>query len=201
MFSNVMPWHEHGFGYYFKNFVTLRTYFPWIFLVGAAIAYVLYFLKDKPLREHTIRWIILALGYLLLISIPAVKLEWYDAPVYPFFAMILGSVFGHLSSKISNAMDFVVDSAFFSFSGKDDFYFYRIFNPGILLNMKERYFVKCRKLDSIKVFMPVETPEHRLQLDFYRKIKSMKTGNEIKVLNNVNDLTIQDRIIISQEII
>ena len=198
MFKNVMPWHEHGFGYYFKNFVNLHTYFPWIFLVSGTIAYALYFLKDKPLREHTIRWIILSLGYLLLISIPAVKLEWYDAPVYPFFAMILGTVFGHLSSKIPIRWTLWLIPLSLLLMGKMIFIImdthprHPFENEGAILR-------QMPETDSIKVFMPVETQEHRLQLDFYRKFKSKKTGSEIRVLDNVNEISIQDRIIISQD--
>src|SRR5205085_2859053 len=89
MFSNVMPWHEHGFGYYFRNFVTLHIYNPWIFVVALSIGNVLFLIRDEKVKTHAVRWIIISLGFMILISIPPDKLEWYDAPAYPFFAMIL----------------------------------------------------------------------------------------------------------------
>ncbi|MGB3080548.1 MAG: glycosyltransferase family 39 protein [Saprospiraceae bacterium] len=199
MFSNVMPWHEHGFGYYFKNFVSLHTYTPWIFFLLAGIGYSLFILKSKSVNGHLLRWIIISLSYMLLISIPADKLEWYDAPVYPFFALILGTVSGHLADRIPNWWKITMLIPIL-------FIFWRKINF-ILSDTRPRHpfeyegaiLRQIEDVDSVKVFMPVQTPEHRLQLDFYRKFIFQKTGNEIKVFDRTNDLLTGDHIIVRNE--
>jgi 4-amino-4-deoxy-L-arabinose transferase-like glycosyltransferase len=197
MFSNVMPWHEHGFGYYFKNFVTLHTYTPWIFFLAGAIFYALFILKEKPWKEHLVNWIIISLGYLLFISIPAVKLEWYDAPVYPFFAMILGVVGGHLTSRVTKQWILWFVPISFILWRKLNFIYHDTLprhpfeNEGSILR-------QVADPDSISVFMPVETPEHRLQLDFYRKLILEKEGVEVKVWDSISEVAPHAHIIISQ---
>jgi hypothetical protein len=198
MFSNVMPWHEHGFGYYFKNFVSLHTYSPWIFFLIGAMAYALLILKEKSVKEDLLRWMIISLGYLLFISIPADKLEWYDAPVFPFFAMILGVTAGQLTEYIPRQWRLLwVLPIIFILWRKLNFIRNDI-NPRDPLEYEGAILRQLHDLDSIKVFMPVATSEHRLQLDFYRKVILAKTGEDIKVLDSVDDISVNDHIIICQ---
>jgi hypothetical protein len=49
-----------------------------------------------------------------------------------------------------------------------------------------------------KVFMYVETPEHQLQLDFYRNIILQKKQIDVPVISQVSDVKAGDVIIISQ---
>ncbi|MEP6648032.1 MAG: glycosyltransferase family 39 protein, partial [Saprospiraceae bacterium] len=207
MFSNVMPWHEHGFGYYFRNFVTLQTYTPWIYFLASAVGYSLFILKDQFIKTHLTRWIILGLGYLLLISIPADKLEWYDAPVFPFFAMIIGVVAVHLFRNISPPFKYlwVVPIAFLfwrklSFICKDVLPHHQFENEGYMLRTADFN-------SSTKIFMKVEQPEHQLQLDFYRLVKKSggysagyaEVKRDLEVLTSVDQVLVGDQIIISQQ--
>lgn len=199
MFSNVMPWHEHGFGYYFKNFISLHTYSPWIFFLLVAMGYVIFVLKNKPEKDHLLRWIIISLSYLLLISIPADKLEWYDAPVYLFFALILGCVAGHLTDKIAGQWKIIwLIPCLFIFWHKIDFIRHDI-QPRHPFEYEGAMLRQFTNVDSVKVFMPVETPAHRLQLDFYRKIILQQTGKNVRVLDRIEDLSIGDNIIVREE--
>ena len=45
---------------------------------------------------------VLTVGYFLLISYPSDKLEWYDAPLYPFLSLIIGIFLSFLADKIRN---------------------------------------------------------------------------------------------------
>lgn len=199
MFSNVMPWHEHGFGYYFKNFVSLRTYTPWIFFLMAGIGYSLFILKNKSLKDHLIRWVIIGLSYMLLISIPADKLEWYDAPVYPFFALILGTVAGQLTERIPNRWKIIwLIPIIFILWRKLNFIRNDI-QPRHPFEYEGAMLREITDVDSLKIFMPVQTPEHRLQLDFYRKLIFQKSGYDVKVLDRVDDISTDDHIIFSIE--
>ncbi len=199
MFSNVMPWHEHGFGYYFKNFVSLRTYTPWIFFLIAAIGYSIFIFKKNSVKDHLLRWIIISLCYMLLISIPADKLEWYDAPVYPFFALILGTVAGQMVEYIPKQWKILLlIPILFIFWHKINFIRNDI-QPRHPFEYEGAMLRQVQDDDSIKVFMPVQTPEHRLQLDFYVKDIFQKNWKSINVLDKVDEIAINDHIIVSNE--
>jgi len=85
---DVMPWHSHPFHYYIYNMTVNHHYTPYIYLVPVAVIFG--FLQRKPIREFTAMCSVFCLAYLLLISIPIVKLNYYDAPLYPFLSLIVG---------------------------------------------------------------------------------------------------------------
>jgi len=199
MFKNVMPWHEHGFGYYFKNFTFLHTFSPWIYFLLAAIAFSLFILKDKFYKDHQLRWIIISLGYMILISIPADKLEWYDAPVYPFFAFILGTVAGQMTERIPKQWRIIWIVPILLIFWRKIIFIKHDIQPRHPFEYEGAMLRQIKDMDSIKVFMPVETQEHRLQLDFYRKIKQKESGKSIEVLEAMDQVSINDHLIISDD--
>ena len=77
--------HKHPFWYYYSNFVQFQSPF-WIYLVPCGWAIGL-FARDVRLKKLSIYLIILLLTYLLIISVSGTKLEWYDAPTFPFMAL------------------------------------------------------------------------------------------------------------------
>ena len=198
MFKNVMPWHEHGPSYYFQNFVTLKFFTPWIYFLAASVLYALFVIKGKSTKDQLLKWTILGFGYMLVITFPAVKLEWYDAPAYPFFAMIMGVVIGLICLQIPARWRFL------------------LFVPVLLVLWRKMDFIKhdteprhafeyegaiLRQSEltaSTKVFMKVQTPEHQLQLDFYRKWALEVKGLNIPVIDTVSQIQAGDQIIISQ---
>ena len=198
MFHNVMPWHEHGSSYYFQNFVTLKFFTPWIYFLVGSVLYALFILKEKNTKDQLLKWIILGFGYMLVITIPAVKLEWYDAPAYPFFAMIMGVVIGMICLQIPSRWRIL------------------LFVPVLLLLWRKMDFIKhdtaprhefeyegailrqSELTSSTKVFMKVQTPEHQLQLDFYRKWVLEERGLSIPVIDTISQVQMGDQIIISQ---
>lgn len=199
MFFNVMPWHEHGFGYYFKSFVSLHTYSPWIFFLAGAIGYSIFILKNKALKNHLLKWIILSLGYLILISIPADKLEWYDAPVYPFFALILGVTAGHQIKSFTPLMKWIcLTPVIFLFVMKLIFIHHDT-QPRHLFEFEGSMLRQIKDTDSIKVFMPVATPEHRLQLDFYRKLILKRNLYEVTVLDSLQQIQADDHLLMNED--
>lgn len=199
MFKNVMPWHEHPAGYYFNNFILLRTYTPWIYVLAIFVIFSLLILQDRALKTQLLHWIILGFGYMVVITLPAVKLEWYDAPAHPFFAMIIGVVSGYflrMTSSRWKVLAFIPVLLILwrkiEFTSNANFPKHPFEYEGALLR-------KIEPDEKTKVFMKVETPEHRLQLDFYRKIVSRDKGIDIPVVDNVAEITTGDHLIISQE--
>jgi 4-amino-4-deoxy-L-arabinose transferase-like glycosyltransferase len=199
MFQNVMPWHEHPAGYYFNNFTLLRTYTPWIYMLVVFVLFSLLFLQDRLLKLQLVHWIILAFGYMMVITIPAVKLEWYDAPAYPFFAMIMGVVAGYFLLMTASRWKLLVFIPVvfilwrkMVFTSSDIFPKHPFEFEGAMLRQIEPN-------EKTKVFMEVETPEHRLQLDFYRKIIAKERGLDIPVVETIAEISTGDHLIISQE--
>ena len=198
MFRNVMPWHEHGSSYYFTNFVTLKTFTPWIYFLAGATLYGLLFLKDMILRRHLMQWMILGFGYMLVITIPATKLEWYDAPAYPFFALITGSIAGSLVSHLREQWKLMLIVPVLFIFGHKMLFIKSDIQPRHPFEYEGAILRNMQTGPNTKVFMKVETPEHRLQLDFYRKLKAEQTGSLIPVLDSVSQVTVGDQLIVSQ---
>ncbi len=196
--KNVMPWHEHPASYYFLNFIQLKTFTPWVFVLGGCILYTMFFLKDLSIRSHLMRWIILGLGYMLLITIPAVKLEWYDAPAFPFFALVMGVTLGHMTSFIPSKWRILLLLPIVFVLGRKMLFIYQDIKPRHPFENEGAMLRQAEINEHTKVFMKVETHEHQLQLDFYRRIANRKKEIEIDVLSDVNEVKSGDEIIISQ---
>ena len=198
MFKNVMPWHEHSASYYFTNFTILRTFTPWVYFLAIAILYCLFFLKDSKVRPHLFRWIILGLGYMLVITIPAVKLEWYDAPAFPFFAMITGAVAGILLSNIHGQWKLVALLPVILVLGRKMNFIQNDIDPRHPFEYEGAILRHAQITPETKVFMKVEMPEHQLQLDFYRKIRLAEDEINVSVIDTTSQIVPGDKIIISQ---
>lgn len=86
----VMKWHIRPFDFYFQNLKTTR-FVPFITILPLAM--ILPFLVKSNKLLIAIYLIIATAGYFLLISIPAVKLEWYDAPLFPLLSILVAFSF------------------------------------------------------------------------------------------------------------
>ncbi len=88
-FSGVgVAWHKHPASFYFQNFTELKRY-PLIWALPLTLTAFFTAQSQKTRRFFGYCTVIVA-GYLAFISWPPVKLEWYDAPLYPFFALMFG---------------------------------------------------------------------------------------------------------------
>ena len=88
----VMDWQVRPFSFYFDNF--LNGYLtPWIYAMPLGLAL---FYKPKQYSKVALTLIIGIVIYFLLISYPQVKLDWYDAPLYPLIALFLTISLYHL---------------------------------------------------------------------------------------------------------
>jgi 4-amino-4-deoxy-L-arabinose transferase-like glycosyltransferase len=86
----VMKWHIAPFDYYFQNLRTTR-FVPFFTILPLAL--ILPFILKSNKLLISICLMIAAAGYFLLISIPAVKLEWYDAPLFPVLSVLVAFSF------------------------------------------------------------------------------------------------------------
>lgn len=103
-YTTVIEAHKEDFWYYLQN---LKNYqYPyWILLLPCGLAVGLLHL-DPKIKRLT-RFLALAcLLYMIIISKGETKLEWYVAPLFPFFAMITG-MFLHLIFDLIKKSDLV----------------------------------------------------------------------------------------------
>jgi len=80
------------FYFYFEYMITQDRFFVWIFLLPLSIVYILI---SKPSAKKSIGLfsIFVFASISILLALSKTKLEWYDAPLYPFMAIIIGISF------------------------------------------------------------------------------------------------------------
>ncbi|MEP7128499.1 MAG: glycosyltransferase family 39 protein [Chitinophagales bacterium] len=96
--NTVMSWHVQPFAFYFLNMLH-GSFIPFLYLLPFSWLIFL-FEKEKIMRRCVLYLWILSLGYFLLISYPADKLEWYDAPLYPLMSLIIALFIYSVIKKI-----------------------------------------------------------------------------------------------------
>ncbi len=87
----VMSWQKHPFFWYVRQLATQRFY-PFIYLLPLSVFGLFTFKGTEKLAFSSL--LLTTLGYFLLISYPDVKLLWYDAPLFPMLALLLGLCVG-----------------------------------------------------------------------------------------------------------
>jgi hypothetical protein len=68
----------------------IENFSPYYYLIPFVIFLPFLFKTGSNEFKISIYLLILAIGYFLLISYPQVKLEWYDAPLYPILSILFG---------------------------------------------------------------------------------------------------------------
>lgn len=99
--NNVMNWHVHPFDLYYQNIKD--NYFN-AFFYFLPLALTTLFIAKQNRRLVTIYLFIVAIGYFPLISYPDVKLVWYDAPLYPLFAILISLGFIEMANFITRKL-------------------------------------------------------------------------------------------------
>ncbi len=83
--------HKEVFWYYINNLIDWR-YSYWLVFIAPGIALGLTN-KDQKMKNITLYLSIIILFFVLLLSSAKTKLFWYDIPLYPLFAIIIGNMF------------------------------------------------------------------------------------------------------------
>lgn len=82
----VMDWQVRPFGFYLNNFAG-GFFTPFLYLLPLGI---IHFIRSNKSQKYAVSLLIGITAYFLIISIPKVKLDWYDAPLYPLMALFVG---------------------------------------------------------------------------------------------------------------
>lgn len=89
-YSKTIENHNHSFLYYFYQMWN-TDFSPWILYLPIT----LFIIITKPTYKHRDFLIYLSLStlsFLIIVSYSKTKLEWYDMPIYPCLAMIVGII-------------------------------------------------------------------------------------------------------------
>lgn len=202
-YRNIMPWHNHPWYFYFGN---LYAHFgPWIFGLPPCLYFSLRS-EDATIRKIAAMCGVIVLSYLIVISIPPVKLDWYDAPVYPFLSLIIAlGVQAFLSSL--NAMKERLSILLYVLIGVLALWKFIFILSGRVKYQpepqeREAYFLRetfgeIRPAFS-KVVMSAEHEQHYDALQFYIKKMKVDVRSDITIVPGVSGLQAGDTLFACQ---
>lgn len=223
-FNNaVMSWHVQPFNFYLLNMLHGK-FTPFIFLLPFTLPVLL------PERHRLIRlcllylWIF-CLGFFLLISYPADKLEWYDAPMYPLLSLIIG-IFCMSTGRLTGRIPFFKTNPLFARSLlvilSVLFFSFPYFNvlKRVMQNDNITYAWDPTQLDEFRItgaFMkflkennpalkaytilksPPADPEHEDQIKFYKRTYEWKDQFVIGMKSHAKDLRPGELVLICEK--
>ena len=89
-YMSTLEEHKGGFLYYYD--MLLKFHFAdWFWLIIPAIV-ISFCIRDEKMKKLCVYSSLLMLSYWLIISSTQTKLQWYEVPMFPFLAIITGSV-------------------------------------------------------------------------------------------------------------
>ncbi len=84
-FSGTLENHQHEFSWYFMGLIQYRFLQWWLVPIGLLLGATH---RDPKIKRVTLYAALISGTYLCLISAAKTKLEWYDAPLYPFLSIL-----------------------------------------------------------------------------------------------------------------
>lgn len=213
-FSNVMSWHTQPFSFYFTNLFLHHFFWPLVILLVCSPFY--FFSKKSCFKKVVLYSIVLSVSYMLVISIPAVKLQWYDAPVYACLAIAVMTMTIEIFSNISNY--FSVHKIWQTiilivFIGVFLLYQTRPMLAALKLDLNtyqpqemdahgvNYWLVKYPKILQIKVLYQIEEGKenHFDVLNFYKKLWKLNFNKSILISQYERELVAQDSFIVCSQ--
>lgn len=86
-YLNSVEGHEHSFLFFYNNIIDFQLS-SWYLLVPCGLLIGL-FTKNSKINRITVFSFLMILFYLLVISFAQTKLQWYNAPIFPFLAILI----------------------------------------------------------------------------------------------------------------
>lgn len=208
---NVMDWHTQPFLFYVKNIVLrFNTIY---FIISLLVALPFFLNKEGKNKNIVLHAFIIILVYILTISIPSVKLEWYDAPIYPIWSLALGMMLYDLaipyymrkkSKLITIAISIICIGLLcwqtFDFC-KSNMLTNRTYAPQEIESAALKSIDKKYHKKKYIVLTDVEDNkyEHFAVLDFYTKAMYLQSGTMIELRRYVHSIHSGDTIIVCQQ--
>ncbi len=96
----VASWQVRPFDYYFWRII--KNFHPYFYFSPLILIIPFSFKLSSNGFKISVYLFLIIVCYFLLISFPPVKLEWYDAPLYPMMAILIGLTVNKLIELLSN---------------------------------------------------------------------------------------------------
>lgn len=198
LYSNVMPWHSQPFLFYFDNWLSRGYFTPFIYVLS--FIPILFLIKLDNIQKNFLKIsIIWCISYFLMISFPTVKLDWYDAPLYPFLCLLFAFILFHFYKYISNNFQVIYKVTFILLV---IFVFLNPLKKSIANLLNYQYtmqpqevtgnFIKQvnkfnKELKTYTVLQQEEYTEHYDQTKFYIKKYNFEEGYNIELADYISD--------------
>lgn len=99
-FSNVEENHKNHNWFYYDNMFNYQfTAWHMLFPCGLIVGYLS---KDQRIRKATVFSSLMVFVFFIVITIADTKLEWYNAPMYPFMAIIVAVLIYYVFNYLKN---------------------------------------------------------------------------------------------------
>lgn len=95
--------HSHGFSFYF-DMMRMHHYSEW-FYISLASMVLGFFNQNKTIRKFHLFLVINSISFFLIISFAQTKLEWYNIPLYPLLATIIGISFQTIIQRANQVIN------------------------------------------------------------------------------------------------
>lgn len=200
----VMEWQVKPFNYYFNNLIEDRFY-PYFILLPLSIVTILFQNRNSNYYQSLIYLWIIAVGYFLIVSYPPVKLEWYDAPLFPILSLIvaisLSSVIKLFKSKSTFFKPILVlvllcytTSKVIS-NNKPSENVYVMERDGAFL---KQVVIELSDIKKITVYKKENHTEHYDQVLFYKRAFYIEKKTEIEI-KQTPDFNIGEFVLVCKE--
>lgn len=196
LFKNIMPWHEQPFSFYFTN--TIRYFAP-VHWLAVAVTMIIMLIK-KTVKKEQLALLLSISFYLITIAFPFVKLEWYDAVIYPVLALLISlnihSIFGSANLYLRIVVNTILYASMFLMLAKNSKQFYSTLQSQEV----EGDFLANTRLEypSLKVLMKVEDDktEHYNVVRYYLKRNHIynKEYNQ-RITAGIKEIKTQDTVL------
>ncbi len=209
--KNIMPWQEQPFHHYFSNLYVKKFLIPYLFVLPIALWFGTNNIKTRFITNSLFLYCLI---YLLIITIPANKLEWYDAPIYPFLSLILGIGIYHCvtffyNSKSKYGLTWVAATSLFilTFIWSLGIVHSRTKNnnnvPFVMLEREGNYmrqlYKESKEINTYTVLMPVEHPAHLTHAKFYRTSFNSSGEYSIAINDSIHSIVIGTNYLFCQD--
>lgn len=204
--KNVMPWHAQPFWFYISNMLK-DNFTPQIYLTP--LIYFAFKSTKEQMVIFTKNAVILVFVFLMLISYPTVKLEWYDAPIYPILALSIGAgIYASLTffklyiAKYRERSIFYITVIFLIYPTYNVY----LANHNNLPNdplQYDGYAVRYLRVNNpeikkFKVLLYSKHYQHYDQANFYIKSSNIERKTNIKLVHQISGINKGDTVLCSQ---
>jgi len=192
----VASWQTHPFDFYI--WLIVEHFYPFYYVLPLTIFLPFLFKFKSNEFKISIYLLILCIGYFVMISYPPVKLEWYDAPLYPIMAILIGLLITKLIKLLSGIMKsgyskyfkyalIVILLASYTYPYRNIIESYK-YPENIYVMERDGAYLKYLKtnypkINNIKVFKIEKHKRHYDQVLFYKRAYEKTLDYKISIVS------------------